>query len=294
MLRAMNRPALLACLALCHATAALADDAADRKDGDAQLAEAARRLEAACGKPIAASYDWASEAAAPGKPAYQGPVYCKDALGGLASACADEMGKAVISENVRSVACKLEPGASKKSPTGGPLLALEGNKVIVVYDWASGNMDSDTQKWAMKKMLTPGPNGPATIEAKAERKEGEKQFAEAVTAFQKQCGNIKVSYDFASEKGNDAKPAWQGYYYCRNVLQGLGNACETQGKKAVAEKKFNAIECRFEANASKRKDLDPEYQGAAHVLKGKTLTVLYDWTNGNLDSAAQKWLTKLK
>ena len=74
------------------------------------------------------------------------------------------------------------------------------------------------------------------------------------------------------------------------MLQGLGLACEHDGRKALAEKKFTAIDCRFEANASKRKDLDPEYQGAAHVLKGKTLNVLYDWTNANLDSAARKWL----
>jgi hypothetical protein len=278
----MHKPALVAVVLL--STLAFAQD---------PLPEAAKQLAADCGSAIKLTFE-TPKVELPGRPPDQGPVYCREAVDGIRRACSDAVAKAGVAEVLKSVTCRMQAGASKQTKYGGPLLALEGGALTITYDWNTSNVDSDLQTWVMKGRPISGPNGPVTVEAKSARLEGEKQFGEAIEAFKKQCGEISVKYDFASEKGNAAKPAWQGYYYCRDVLRGLGSACESGGKKALAQKKFSAIECRFEKDASKRKDLDPEYQGAAHVLKGKTLGVLYDWTNGNLDTAASKWLRNLK
>jgi hypothetical protein len=275
----MFKPALAAVL---FAFPAVADE----------LADAAQQLASDCGANIQVSFDGKTQL--PGRTADQGPVYCRQAIDGVRSACSDAVAKAGVGESVKTITCRLEAGSSKKTQYGGPAVSLEKGAMAIAYDWNTSNMDSELQKYVMKTMPVAGPNGPTSVEAKAERLEGEKQFGEAVAVFQKQCGDIRVTYDFASEKGQPARPAWQGYYYCRQVIQGLGLACEAHGKKAQAQKKFTSVECRFEKDASKRKDLDPEYQGAAHVLKGKTLGVFYDWANGNLDSAATKWLRLLK
>lgn len=275
----MHKPAFLVVLL---SLPALADE----------LSDAAKQLAADCGATIKVSFDGKVEL--PGRSADQGPVYCRQALDGVRSACADAVAKGGVGETLKTITCRLEAGASKKTQSGGPVVALENGALAISYDWNTSNMDSELQKYVMKTMPVAGPNGPTSVEAKKERLEGEKQFGEAVDAFKQQCGDIGVKYDFASEKGNAAKPAWQGYYYCRDVLRGLGMACEHDGKKPVAPKKFTAVECRFEKDASNRQDLDPEYQGAAHVLKGKTLGVFYDWASGNLDSAARKWLKNLK
>lgn len=278
----MHKPAFLASLLL--SLPALAQD---------PLPEAAKQLSAECGAPIKLTFE-PPRAELPGRTPDQGPVYCRQAVDGIRGTCSDPVAKAGVAETLKSITCRMQAGASKQTKSGGPVLALEGGALTITYDWSTSNMDSELATWVMKAMPVSGPNGPVTVEAKAARLEGEKQFGEAVEIFKKQCGDIGVKYDFASEKGNAANPAWQGYYYCRNVIRGLGSACESAGKKAVAQKKLGAVECRFEKDASKRKDLDRELGGAAHVLKGKTLGVLYDWNSANLEAAADGWLRAMK
>ena len=267
---------------------ARASDDEDKKKGNDELAEAVQQLNQDCGAKVTVTYDWASEAASPGKPAYQGPTYCKEVIKGLADGCTNKTAKPVLVELIKSVSCRFEPGASKKVKDGA-VMTVSGTALAVSYDWTSGNLQSETYFWLMKRMLTPGPNGPVTIEARQEKADGEQQFAEGIAAFQDKCGaKIAVTYDFASEKGHTAKPAWQGYLYCKQVLEGLALACEFDKAKVGA--KVKSVECRYEDGAGKKAP-----DGAVHTLKGSALTASYDWTSGNLENEARKWAaSKLK
>lgn len=282
--RRMRFP-MLAVLVL--ARFALAQDP-DKKEGDDRLAEAAKALTTACGAKIAVSYDWNSEAASPGKPAYQGPVYCESIIKGLTTGCSDPVAKPVIVELIQKVSCRIEVGVSKR--TEGPVLTLGGTTVSAAYDWSSSNLESESYRWLMKAMPTPGPNGPVTIEARQEKLEGELRFAEAITSFQGKCATkATVTYDFASEKGNAARPAWQGFLYCKSVIDGLGMACEFDHSSATMGKKLKAVQCRFESGSSKKTD-----SGAVHSFKNGTLVAAYDWFSANLEGEARKWGARFK
>ena len=103
------------------------------------------------------------------------------------------------------------------------------------------------------------------------------------------CGApISVSYDFGSEKGNAAKPAWQGYLYCKGVVDALDYGCE---KAMATAKKVKSVACRFEAGASKKRELGPS-GGAMLTLKSGVLSVSYDWASSNLEDEARKWFAK--
>lgn len=135
------------------AVPAFADDAADKADGSKQLAEAVGRFNEQCSASLAVSYDWASEAAAPGKPAYQGPIYCKSIVEGLTSGCADPDAKAIAAAQLKTLACRYEAGVSKKKeldPYGGPLLVWSGTSLTASYDWASSNLEVEAGKWAAR------------------------------------------------------------------------------------------------------------------------------------------------
>lgn len=271
------------------AVLAVASDEEDRQRGNEDLASSAQELNTSCGTKVAVTYDWASEGPSPGKPAYQGPIYCQGIIKNLTSTCTDTTAKAALVESIKSVRCRLEPGASKKVADGA-VMTMAGTTLTASYDWNSSNLESEAYTWLTKRLLTPGPNGPVTVEARKEKADGEQQLADAVTVFQEKCGaKVAVTYDFSSEKGHAAKPAWQGSLYCKQVLEGLAMACEIE--KAKVGKKLKAVACRFEEGVSKKKGA----LGAMHTLKGDSLTASYDWESGNLADEARKWAaSKLK
>ena len=281
--------------ALLFIPAARADDSADKKESNERLAQAARGLNEACGTQISVSYAWGSESGSSERPASQGPIYCVSIVEGLKSACSDEAAKSAIAAQIKTLACRFETGASKNKELdsyGGPVLQLSGTALAAFFDWNSSNLDSETAKWAAKKMLTPGQNGPVTVEAKKEQKEGEGHLAEAVAKLEEKCGTrIPVSYDFGSERGNAAKPAWQGFLYCKGVVEALQYSCESA--KASIAKKVKSVACRFEVGASKKKELGPS-GGAVLVLKSGVLNVSYDWATSNIEDEARKWVAKQK
>jgi hypothetical protein len=130
-----------------------------------------------------------------------------------------------------------------------------------------------------------------SVEAKQEKLEGEQRFAEAITAFQDKCGaKIPVTYDFSSEKGFAARPAWQGFLYCKGVIEGLAAACEFEHAKDRVARAVKAVQCRFEQGSFKK----TQGSGAVLGLKSGTLTASYEWTSANLDSEARKWVVQLK
>jgi hypothetical protein len=263
----------------------------ERQEAYKQLVETARDLEEKCG-PIAASYDWDSEKTSPGNPPSQGPLFCKSAVEGVLRTCGiDENTKKAIGTAIKAIKCVYQDGSARKSGKWGPVPSLEGTTIVVAFDWNSGNIDSDTADWALKKMLLPGPNGPETVEAKQERPRGVIDLVDAVDEMNDKCGvKIAVDYDLRSEKPSPAKPAYQGYLYCKSLVDGLAKACETNEKvKAKVGKKLKQLHCHYVTAAS-----DKQKQGAWLQLKKTLLDAAYDWDSANLADEMNTWAsTKL-
>jgi hypothetical protein len=259
----------------------------EKQEGHARLVEAASALAASCG-PIAVSYDWASEAAFPGKPASQGPLFCKSAVDGFAHTCGlDDITRAVIGTTVKAIKCGFEEGSARKSGHWGSQFAYADGTVTVTYDWNSTNIESDTAEWALKQMLLPGPIGPEPVEAKQERPRGAADLHDAAVDLGDKCGvKIAVDYDLASEKPSPAKPALRGYDLCTNVVEGLGTACEQDQAKPKVMRKVKTLRCHFQTGASAKEP------GAVFQLKKATLDVAFDWKTTNLADETRKWVGK--
>jgi hypothetical protein len=290
------RPSQPACavLLLTLASPALAQSD-ENKEGDQRLAQAVKETGEACGSKLTVTYDWKSEQASPGKPGYQGPLYCKSIVDAFRSACGDADAKPIVAGAVTAIHCRFEQGASKRKELpsgGGAVLKLSGTALDVSYDWNSSNLDSEAYAWLTRRMETPWPNGVATLEARQEKKRGERELAEAVEGLNQACGSkIEASYDWSSEKASPAKPAWQGFLYCRGVLDGLKTMCSDAEGKPIFLENVKAVRCRFEAGASKSKALDVN-GGAVLQLAGTTVTASYDWLTANIDGEAVRWAMK--
>jgi hypothetical protein len=267
----------------------LAGTAEEKQEGHARLVEAATALAASCG-PIAVSYDWSSETAAlPGKPASQGPLFCKDAVAGFARTCGlDDITRAGLGTNVKAIKCLFEDGAARKSGHWGPQFAFSDGTLTVTYDWNSTNIESDAAEWTLKQLPLPGPVGPEPVEAKQERPRGVADLQDAAADLFDKCGvKIAVVYDLDSEKVSPAKPALRGYALCTNVVEGLGTACEQDQAKPKVMRKVKTLRCHFQAGASEKQP-----GGAVLQLKKTTLDAAFDWKTLNLADETRKWVGK--
>jgi hypothetical protein len=265
----------------------LAGAAEEKQEGYARLVEAATALASSCG-PIAVSYDWASETAFPGKPASQGPLFCKDAVAGFAHTCGlNDITHAAIGTNVKAIKCVFQDGSARKSGQWGSLLTFHDGTLTVAYDWNSTNIESDAAEWTLKQLLLPGPNGPEAVEAKQERPMGVADLQDAAVDLGDKCGvKIAVDYDLGSEKASPAKPALRGYALCTNVVVGLGTACEQDQAKPKVMRKLKKLHCHFQAGASEKEP------GAVLQLKKTTLDAAFDWKTTNLADETRKWVGK--
>lgn len=76
--------------------AALADVAAERKEGTERLEQSVKALNERCGTTLTASFDWATAEASPPRGQDQYAAYCKNIVDGLATACDGALGKATV------------------------------------------------------------------------------------------------------------------------------------------------------------------------------------------------------
>ena len=263
----------------------------DRQSASTQLAESLKRTNEACGTTFEATYDFKSEPAA--KPSYQGPYYCESVVKGLGSACTNAVAKPIIVANIKSVKCHFVEGASKNpklDASGGPVLSVAGGVLDASFDWASSNLDAETNRWLYEKWLTDDQNGPNTLQAKDELARGRADLAAALVSMNEACkSKVEATYDFASEKGNAPSPAWQGYMYCKNVLEGVTRACGLMTKHGVA--KVKKLECAYERGVSTRKELQP-WGGPTRKLTKEVLRFTYDWPTANVQDQVSEWVTR--
>ena len=244
-------------------------------------------LDEKCGSKITATYDIKSELA--GREAGTGYEYCGEIVDAVADVCSDDDAKAILVAKLKTVSCKMEAGSTKKMNDlhdknhGGKYLDVNfaNGTLTAVFDFSSSNLGSETSRYLG---IALGINDARDL------KHNQKAFAKAIDDTNEKCGSkFTATYDFSSELTAERPPDrdnGNGYTFCVNVLEGIGNVCSMEAKKGLVAKKLKAVTCKMEHGSSKKmsaltaKAKEPKFLEVS--FKKGTLSTVFDWNTANV------------